>query len=211
MITIHFIGVSVFVVSKNDEVDEILFPNAQTRFPPDHTMQGTSMRHADRSRANRHYAGAIVLDAQDQIVERQRLIGREVTFPSRSPTKIDGNFRDAFPSLRDATRNRPIELLSDDDRKTSRVATRIKLRGGNPISATIPDHGFRFGMPVLSEPNPLRERFYATVATWTTSDATVTLATSKTKMWGGRAGQNDRVGRKDSTSRVSVQLRRSRS
>ena len=190
MITIHFIGLGVFVLAPDGTVSEILFPNGQTRKPPDGERLTTRLKHADNSVARRHYAGAIVLDPDENIVDRQPLIGRRVDFPASAPTRVDAGFRNAFPPLDVATGNRPIDLIPGADRNTGLVATRIKIAGGNPLAASLPTQGFKFTLPVLSG-SPLRERFYATVATWTTNDATLELRTSK--IWGAGKPQTIRL------------------
>jgi hypothetical protein len=173
-ITVHFRGVGVFVTN-GLTVTELLFPNADSRHPPDHeTLPNGQIGHADKSAAKKHFAGVLTVDVAGQ--ERNRaLIGRRVTFPGNTATRIDASFRKKLPPLDRCTDSpgHKLRLLPEEERKGDRVASRILLAGGQLV-AHDPGLTIEFDMDGHFGP-AARGRRYAYDVEWTTNDAAVSL------------------------------------
>jgi hypothetical protein len=141
---IHFRGAAVFVHT-DSTVTEVLFPNAETRIPPDGTKEklfdpetgklrlATCMRHADRTPAPQHIAGALLVRRSHSDTYR-KLIGRQVRPEGEGNGPVmQGDFAHKIPALRNVIHEaHGLELLPPEDRvNAARVGTRFLLRGGN--------------------------------------------------------------------------------
>ena len=144
--TIHFRGVSVFA-SKADRIMEVLFPNAETRLPPEGTIEklydsdGTViaelMRHVDRSPARKHYAGAVIVRKQGETNYR-KLLGCEVSVATgNGGAQAQGNLLKDPPPLVDVITDPSYKLrLLDVGQRVNPdyVTTRFILDGGKAFA-----------------------------------------------------------------------------
>jgi hypothetical protein len=173
-ITVHFRGVGVFVTD-GPTVTEVLFPNAESRRPPDHvTRPDGKIGHADGSKAKDHFAGVLTISATGH-ERNHRLLGRRVTFPADGPTGIDASFRRKLPPLQRCTTSPgfTLRLLPQDERQSDRVASQILLSGGE-LAALDPNLSIEFEMDGHHAPPAPRQR-YAYDVVWTTRAESVTL------------------------------------
>jgi len=143
--TIHIRGVGVYVAnSSTGGVTEILFPQAE-RNPPDGKDHGSPlpglprrMEHADKSKANEHFAGALVMRGHHK--KQFDLNGRRVQLSEESgggqaggAASIEGDFLEMVPPLADiiGDSKHALLLLSEAERQNpDRVALRLIMDAG---------------------------------------------------------------------------------
>jgi hypothetical protein len=163
-IEIHFRGVAVFVANSSRAM-EVLFPNA-LRKPPDgweneeifdpkdtppegrrrYSLMNL-MRHADRSPAIPHFAGALIIGADGNSTYRN-LSGRRVQIgDANGGTETSPDFHSRVPSLKYAIAAKPeLTILDETERDNpDEVATRVLLDGGLLIPTEDAKGEWRFG------------------------------------------------------------------
>jgi hypothetical protein len=139
---IHFRGAGVFVARGRGNLTEVLFPNAETKGPPDGDAGslrkngkplGKGMKHADKSDATLHFAGALVVGPGNTATYR-KLAGRLVTGDKGTAgAKPTGNFFSDLPPLADVITeaDSKLKLVTPiDPTYPGRVATRFEIDSG---------------------------------------------------------------------------------
>jgi hypothetical protein len=140
---IHFRGAGVFWARQRDNVTEVLFPNAETKAPPDGEPGkkrpngkplGKGMKHADKSEANLHFAGALIVGPGKTATYR-KLAGRLVTRnKGTSGAKPNGDFFQDLAPLADVITEADSKLklvAAADPTYADRVATRFEIDSGD--------------------------------------------------------------------------------
>jgi len=176
-ISIHFRGVAVVVANSPDgTATEVLFPKADEGPPDgkplvvlDPDVEGRKLteilRHADGSVANRHFAGALLVNS-DGTRSYHRLSGRRVQrAPQSGGSGIGARIAHDFvlPPLDDIIVDPTKKLKLLKDRPKSRVATQFILNGDSINANLLTKQQWKF-----SEPNGERDpQDYSLDATWT--------------------------------------------
>jgi hypothetical protein len=170
-ITIFFRGVGIYVRGSDTTVVEILFPNAEEGSPPNGEIGDDGLpRHADNTRSTSHFAGVLI--PRPTGAEYRKLLGRRVQFPGSIPTVIGSDFPNHYPSLPEMTGGDGfgLTLLPEADREKpqGRVATRIKLFGGN-LTWSTPASGLDFNIDGHHAKGHAasKKRRYSTAGVWT--------------------------------------------